>query len=132
MDQHPTFYPLYFQCYEMSPRISKWSILPVVLSLGHLRSSQPVFSCYVSELTFTKDLQCTSTVSRMAAVSTSPQSAISSLTLFTFHKGFGFHFQQYYFSFPCYTFSFCKISHRFITGSQGSNTITYSAVCTQG
>ena len=92
-------------------------------------SSQPVFSCYGSELTFTKNLQCTSRVSRMAAVSTSPQSAISSLTLFTFYKGSGFHFQQYYFSFPCYTFSFCKISHRFITGSQGSNTITYSAVC---
>lgn len=98
------------------------------LSLGHLHSfhhnqfshvmsvSSPSLSTCRAHLGSLKRQQCQHT-------------PVSNFFSNSIYKGFGFYFQQYYFSFPSYTFIFCKVSHRFITGSQGSNTITYSALC---
>lgn len=79
----------------------RWRFLPASLPLGLHPFSTMTFFMHVDKGTFTKFVGYISSVSQMAAVLTSSQSAISSIYVW-----FKCHFQCYHLLFLCYIFIF--------------------------
>lgn len=125
LGQLPAFYPLLFQCPEISPRIHlMWSFIPSVAFPSSTK--QPVSSLLLTRDSFPK-LLAAHVETQTAAVFTSPWQLS---LLYRHFVPLESHFQHYHILLLCCTFIpffsqfpfscpfFCKMSHGFITGRQ--------------